>query len=251
MAHIGEKIMDFGTRQVVKGGVKGKLWENSRFILADVPLKVGEARKILPWGIQPADPPRATLFVVDYKQPGFTVPYKEAAALLHVKTPLGEGLHCCWMVVDDDTALVLGREMLGYPKKAAVITYEEDDQGIKATVTRRGVEVLAMEGTRGASQVSPPPVFDIKTFNVGGIGQCFAVNPVWLIRPIEVIHDSYDAEVSVALGDSELDPLSSFLEPDAVKGRFAVTDILGSKYLFPVGVAGPKWFGNTYNMRFR
>ena len=39
MAHIGEKIMDFGTRNFVKGGIKGKLWENSRFILADVPLK--------------------------------------------------------------------------------------------------------------------------------------------------------------------------------------------------------------------
>ena len=251
LKNMSEMIMDFGTRRFTKDAVIGKLWENARFILADVPLKLDEARKILPMGLKPAFPPAATLFIVNYTKCGFTVPYKEAAALIHVKTCLGKGLHCCWMVVDDDTALIYGRELLGYPKKAAEIAFVENDEGISASVTRRGVKVLSMAGTRGEAQAAPAPVFDFKTFNVGGMGQMFAINLMWLIRPVEVIHESYDAEVSVSLEDSELDPLARFLEPSPARGRFAASDILGSRYLCPAGIAGPKWFGNTFNMRFR
>lgn len=112
--------------------------------------------------------PTATLFIVDYTKRSFTVPYHEAALLVHVRTPLGKGLHCPWMVVDDDTAMIYGREILGYPKKAADITFEEDGKNITAGVTRRGVEVLRIESTSKTRRTPPPPVFDYKTFNVGG-----------------------------------------------------------------------------------
>lgn len=251
MTSMGDMIMNFGRTYVIPGAVEGKLWENARFILADVPMKAAEAKRLLPLGMQPSDPPTATLFIVDYTKVGFTIPYKEAACLMHVKTPFGEGLHCCWMVVDDDTALIYGRELLGYPKKAAEIEYEESGDSISASVTRRGVRVLEMEGKRGEAHTAPTPIFDIKTFNVGGVGQMFAINPVWLIRPMEVIHESFEAEVSVSLGESELDPIASFLQAAPARGRIAASDILGSKYLVPVGIAGARWFGKTFNMRFR
>jgi acetoacetate decarboxylase len=251
MTSISDTIMNFTRDRIAPGAVEGILWENARFILADVPMKATEAKRLLPLGMQLSDPPKATLFIVDYTKTGFTVPYKEAACLMHVKTPLGEGLHCCWMAVDDDTALIYGRELLGYPKKAAEIAHEENEDGISASVTRRGVEVLKMEGKRGEAQRSPAPVFDIKTFNVGGIGQMFAVNLIWMLRPEEVIHESFDAEVAVTLGESDLDPIASFLQPAPATGRIAASDILGSKYMVPVGLAGPRWFGKTFNMRYR
>jgi acetoacetate decarboxylase len=102
-------------RRAIKDGVK--LWEGARFILVDAPVDEKEARRILPWGMKPVDPPMATLFVADYPRTAFSAAYREAAVLIHVKTPFGRGLHCCWMVVDDDTALILGRELLGYPKR--------------------------------------------------------------------------------------------------------------------------------------
>ena len=236
---------------VRQADITGKLWEDAHFLLADVPLKLGGVAKILPLGMKPADPPLATLFIADYRKTGFTIPYREAAALIHVRTLFGTGVHCCWMPVDDDTALIYGRELLGYPKKLAKIEYEETADGVRASVTRRGVTVLSMEGKRGAAQNAPAPVFDIKTFNVGGLAQMFALNLVWLERPIEVIHESYDAEVTVQLTESEFDPLTSFLEPEVATGRMAVTDILGSRYMYPVGAAGVRWLSNTFSMRVR
>jgi len=228
-----------------------KLWEGARFLMADVPLDRGEVKKILPWGMKPSEPPVATLFICNYPKTSFTVPYKESAVLIHVRTALGEGLHCCWMPVDDDTALIYGRELLGYPKKMADIVFQEEGDHISASVTRRGIKVLAMEGKRGAAHTSPPPVFNLKTFNVGGMGQLFAFNPVWLFKPTEVIHESYQAEVTLSLAESEFDPVARLVAGEPISGRMAVIDILGSNYMLPVGLAGIRMFRKAFNMRFR
>ena len=230
---------------------EGKLWEDAHFLLADVPLDGKEVRKILPMGLRPSNPPMATLFICDYRKTSFTVPYKESAVLIHVRSLLGEGYHCCWMPVDDDTAMIYGRELLGYPKKMADIAFEEDGDNVSASVTRRGVEVLSMQGKRGAVQSDPPPIFNLKTFNVGGLGQCMAVNLLWLFRPMEIIHESFEAEVTVSVEESEFDPIARLVAGDAVNGRMAVIDIPGAPYLLPVGLAGIPWSNRTFFMRFR
>lgn len=192
-----------------KSGKGENTWDNARFVLADVPLNDQEVKKILPWGMKPSNPPMATFFIVDYTKVSFPiVPYHEAAMLIHVRTPLGADLHCCWMIVDDDTALILGREVLGYPKKMGVFKVDEKEGNIYASVSRRGVRVMAIEGKRGLPQDPKPPVFDIKTFNVGAMGQLFALNPIWMFRPREVIHESYGADIKLTLSDSDLDPIS-------------------------------------------
>jgi acetoacetate decarboxylase len=238
-------------RVVKQAEIAGTMWEDSHFMMADVPLKVREAEKMLPLGMKLTDPPLATLFIADYHRTGFTVPYRESAALIHVKTLFGAGLHCCWMHVNDDTALIYGRELLGYPKKMAEIEFEETPHGVKAGVTRRGVTVLSMVGSRGAREPDPGPVAGVKTFNIGGMGQTFVFNPVWLLRYEEVVHESYVADVKVELNESDHDPLTKFLEPVVVSGRMAVIDILGARYLLPVGLAGVKWLSNTFSMRMR
>ena len=227
------------------------LWNDAHFILADVPVHADEAKRILPRGMRLTDPPTATLFIVDYHKTSFTEPYREAAVLLHVRTALGKGVHCPWMIVDDDTALIYGRELLGYPKKLGVFEFKETKTGIKANISRRGTTVLEIEGKRGAPQDPAPPVFSQKTFNAGGPSQLFLVNPVWVFHPTEVIHESYEAEVKVTLGDSEYDPIARFVSDEAVSGRIVIMDIPSGKYHLPVGMAGLMHFGRTFVMRFR
>ncbi len=236
-------------RRMMTGKVK--LWENCRWVLADVPLNKKETNRMLPLLMRVSDPPTATFFIVDYTKPAFTVPYREAAMLIHVKTPFGQGLHCCWMAVDDDTALIYGRELLGYPKKGAEFEFNETDEGIKASVTRRGVKVLEIEAMRGEKEEKTAPVLGYKTFNCGGPWQAPALNPIWLFKPNEVIHEACKADSTVALDDSELDPVARMVSGPLRRSRIAVTDILGSHYMLPVGIAGLKWFSNTFNMRFR
>ena len=230
---------------------EGNLWDNARFILADVPLNENEAPRILPFGLKPSDPPMATLFIVDYTKNSFTAPYHEAALLVHVRHLFGSGFHCPWMIVDDDTAMIYGRELLGYPKKMGEITFKENGDTVVASVTRRGVQVLSMEGKRGGRQPSPAPVFDVKTFNVGGPGGWFMYNPIWMFRPKEVIRESYDLDVNIAMEPSEWDPIAKFVSGQAIAGRFVVMDIVRSKYNVPVGLSGPQFIANNYNMRFR
>jgi len=234
------------------GMINGKtqnLWDNARFILADVPLHPDRARKVLPWMLKPTTPPMATLFVVDYTKTSFTVPYHEAALLIHVQHPFGPGLHCYTMIVDDDTALIYGRELLGYPKKFAKFEWKEDGDRVAGSYTRRGVTVLSMEGTKGARQEPPKPVFDVKTYNVGGPGSLLLFNPIWLLRPQEVIHESYAMDVKVKIEPSEFDPISDLVVGEPVNSRFVVLDIVKSRYNLVAGLTGPQFMMNNYNIR--
>ena len=236
------------------GMINGKgenLWDNARFILADVPLHPDRVRKALPCMLKPSAPPMATLFVVNYPKTSFTVPYHEAALLIHVRHLLGPGLHCHTMVVDDDTALIYGRELLGYPKKLAQFEWREDGDQVFGSYTRRGVTVLSMEGTKGESQPSPKPVFDVKTYNVSGPGSLFICNPIWVLRPREVIHESRTMDVKVKINPSEWDPIADLVVGEPVNGRFVALDIVKSRYNLMAGMAGPKFLFNNFNIRFR
>ena len=232
-------------------GKQQNLWDNARFILADVPVDRARASRMLPAMLRLADPPRATLFIADYQKTSFTVPYHEAALLLHVRHPFGKGLHCPWMIVDDDTAMIFGRELLGYPKKMASFEFTEEGDMVSGSVTRRGVKVLAMAGTRGRRQSNPLPVFDIKTFNVGGPTSWFLINPIWMFRPREVMHESLEMEVRLDVLSSEFDPIAEVIAGDPVGGRFVVMDIVNSRYNIPVGVSGIQHLANNFDMRFR
>jgi len=108
-----------------------------------------------------------------------------------------------------------------------------------------------MEGKRGPAQDPLPPIFDFNTFNAGGPGQFFAINPIWLFRPREVVRESYSAEVTIILADSDYDPIARLVSGEPLSGRIAVIDILGSKYNLPVGLTGLSWFANVFNLRFR
>jgi len=231
----------------------GLLWENARFVLAEVPLDRGEAAKILPAGMRLTEPPSGTLFIANYTKTAFTVPYREAGLLIRVRTLFGTGVHCCWMTVDDDTALIYGRELLGYPKKMAAFEFEENDGWVRAHVTRRGIRVLSMEAKQGPAQVPPSPVFGVRTFNAGALGQGFVMNLVWMFRPREIIHESYEAAVSVEIRPSDWDPIDKLVCGEPTRGRTVVLDIPGSRFplLLPAGFTGPTWWVNTFSLRFR
>ena len=234
-------------------GLKIKLWEDTTFVLIDVPLNPDEAKKILPLLMSLDKPYRATLFIARYARTAFTGTYNEAALLVHVRTPLGKGVYCPWMIVDDDTALIYGRELLGYPKKMADIPFADDGKKINASLTRRGIEVISIEAERLKKDVNPAPVLEAKTFNFGGMGQAFTFNPVWMFKPRERIHESYSAKAVLNIKHSDYDPIKDLIADyrNPLDARVAKTDIFGARMMWPVGFTGMRVFGNTFNLRFR
>jgi acetoacetate decarboxylase len=104
------------------------------------------AAEILP---RPLSPPReamATAFVARYPETNFGCVYNEGALLLHCEYKGERGLYCLSMPVDDDMALIGGREQFGYPKKMADrITLEDETDSVVGSVVRKGTEILRIE----------------------------------------------------------------------------------------------------------
>ena len=234
-------------------GLQIKLWEDTTFVLIDVPLHAGHAKKILPLLMGLDKPHRATMFIAKYSRTAFTGTYNEAALLVHVRTPLGKGVYCPWMIVNDDTAMIYGRELLGYPKKMAEIPFVDDGKMITAGLTRRGVNVMSVQAERLKKEDNPGPVLQMKTFNIGGLWQSFAYNPIWLFKPRETIHESFNAKAILDIRYSDYDPIKELLADcqNPMDARIVKTDILGSRMLWPVGFTGARLFSNTFNLRFR
>ena len=103
-------------------------------------------RAILPKPLVPADEPLAQAFVARYPETNFGLSYNEGALFLRAVYKDEPGWYCLAMPVDNDMALVGGREQFGYPKKIAEeITLERTGNQVMGRVIRRGVEVLHIE----------------------------------------------------------------------------------------------------------
>ena len=194
---------------------------------------------------------KATLFIADYPKNTFTVPYREAAVLIHVKTPFGRGVYCPWMLVDDDTALIYGREALGYPKKLGEFSFNEDGSSLRAAVKRRGVEVMALSADIKKEEVeNPPPVFSNTAFNIRHSNQFFIFHPIWMFRPKEQIVSYHNADMKLTLSPSEHDPISRMFDGEPENGRVATIHIYSGNYLLPVGIASYRWFIHNHVLRY-
>lgn len=227
--------------------------KNARLILADLPVKAAEAERVLPLGLRLSSPPAARLFVVSYERAAYCGPYNEASLAFFVKSWFGEGGHVSWMAVDDDTALIIGRELLACPKKMADISFRWEEGGVSAGVTRRGRKVVEIEAEITGEEREPGFVFGSKAFNIGAMGQFFFLNPIWCFRLEERIYESYEAEGRLTLRESTCDPISGYIAsyPDPLPMRVVRMDVNQLRYMLPVGLAGVGWFLRTYDMRFR
>lgn len=201
-------------------------WTNARVLAVDVEVSREAAQALLPPSLTVSEPPRATVFCADYPEGIFGIVYREAAVLLHATDEQGPAVHCAWIMVDDDTALIQGRELLGFPKKIAEITWQETGDAVVSTVTRKGVELLRMEGTLGDDEPSPPAVFGRRFVNA--MGSIVAGMHLIDFTPAETYRSCRRADVTVKLASSIWDPGMGELDHRAVgAGVFAVTDFGG------------------------
>lgn len=202
----------------------GLLWTGARLLMATVAVDEAAARTWIPPGMELASPATATFFVAHYPLTQFGSVYNEGAVLLHIEDATGPAWHCPWMVVDDDTALILGREMLGFPKKMADITLDEGSDTLVGTVSRKDTEVLRIELPIGALTAEGGGVWTNRIVNVHGtfVGGMRLLE----VKPLtETVHDRLIGTATVTLGSSDRDPLGGLVpEPAEGEALFAVLD---------------------------
>jgi acetoacetate decarboxylase len=103
-------------------------------------------RAILPAPLDAPDEPVAMAFIARYPETNFGISYSEGALFLRAVYKDEPGWYCLAMPVDNDMALIGGREQFGYPKKIAEeISLERRGDHAIGAVVRRGVQVLHIE----------------------------------------------------------------------------------------------------------
>lgn len=103
-------------------------------------------REILPQPLTPSIDACGIAFVARYPETNFGGVYNEGALLLNCEFKGERGAYCLSMPVDDDMALISGREYYGYPKKIAEkIILERNGTSVVGSVTRKGTEILRIE----------------------------------------------------------------------------------------------------------
>lgn len=237
-------------------GADGPVWPGARIAVFDADVNPRTARAWLPPGLRAAAPARATVFVADYPETTFGVAYREAGVLLHARRWGRPVLHCAWMAVDDDTALILGRELLGFPKKLAQIDFRFDEDGAAARVRRRDAELIALR-IDGAAEPSDRIPFAYPIVNVRGIP---SVLPGMLLR-MDVpqrVHRGRRGAMAVEVGGGAHDPLDRLeIGKGEVEGHLLVADLAFPpdgrrgipRGVGPVGWVAPTWLAAHYPER--
>lgn len=230
-------------------------WSGSKFLAFNAEIDPGTARRWLPPGLTATDPARALVFVVDYVKTGLGFDYREVGVLLHATLRRKPVLHVAWMVVDDDTAMILGRELLGFPKKMAEINIEFASDSARAVVRRRGVDLLTLDARLG-DPIAETRVFPHPIVNVRGIPGLLP-NMLLRIEGKEHFHSGRTADIDVKVKDSPFDPLAELGLSCTQKGLHAIVDIgvnfrrrVPTPRPWPVaGFVSPAWLIRAYPFR--
>jgi len=182
------------------------MWTDALVLAVDCDVNEEVAASWLPGGLRLSRPGRATIVVADYRETSFGPAYHEAGVLLHVKLGFSEAVHCPWMLVDDDVALILGREYMGFPKKLGQISLSIEGDRVRATVGRKGTRLIDIDGTVGSEAADAPPLFGRLFVNVWSL-LGLTVPKLMRFKPVEEVASARAAEIDVEVQGSTHDPI--------------------------------------------
>ncbi len=197
----------------------------------------------------------ASLFVAEYARTAFGISYRECGLLLHARLRGRSVVSCVWMVVDDDTAMILGRELLGFPKKLAEISIARREGGASLRVVRRGTAVLELE-LREALPHTPEPVFARPIVNVWGPPGAPSI--LLELSVPERVHETARARGVLRTRSTVGDPLAGLeLDGEVLEASITTSDVgLAPPRdrwippgIRPVGLVSPAWLAAQLPLR--
>jgi len=96
-------------------------------------------KNLLPAPLKPAATPMGIAFAANYPETNFGVSYMESAIFLTADYEGEQGIYCLSMPVDNDIALIGGREIFGFPKKMASIHLGREGDEAWGWTERHGI----------------------------------------------------------------------------------------------------------------
>ena len=107
--------------------------------------KVEIVEKLLPPPLKPSQIPVGAAFVANYPKTNFGVTYQESALFLMAEHNGEEGAFCLAMPVTNDMAMIGGREVFGYPKKMAEISFQREGNDLRGWTERHGIRFFEVK----------------------------------------------------------------------------------------------------------
>jgi acetoacetate decarboxylase len=225
------------------------IYRDAHYLVADVELDARVAARLVPWPLQLATPPRAQVFTGFFPTNTFGSVYREAGVFIEVRhRRQSRAIYAPWMLVDDDVALIVGRELLGYPKKLGALTWEHAGDRIRAVAWRRGHELIVMEGTLGARITAPPPILGRPHRNIRATSGVM-LPKILAFTPRERVVEVRHAELEVRIGGSERDPLHEMGFGRVLGARLHRVDLGGGMPPLPIGAISPVAFARQLLLR--
>lgn len=185
---------------------QGWIFTDAMFLAAEVSLTPSLAARCLPGGISLAPSHTATLFVAHYPKTSFGSVYNEAGLFIDVRRFGRRASFCPWMLVDDDVALILGREALGYPKKLGTILLQREGDSIRATVERRGAQLFSFDGAIGGPAQDAPAMLGRRFYNAYGL-LGLSLPRLLSFSPREEILEVSEVSLQMKIAGAARDPL--------------------------------------------
>jgi acetoacetate decarboxylase len=102
-------------------------------------------KKMLPPPLKPAKYPVVNAFIAEYPKTNFGINYKEGALFIFAEYGGITGIYCLAMPVDNDMALIGGREVFGYPKKIANVNFKRSDKEAEGWIERHGIKFFEVK----------------------------------------------------------------------------------------------------------
>jgi acetoacetate decarboxylase len=224
------------------------LYRDAHYFAADMEVDEEAARRWVPKPLALAKPALATVFTAHFPHNTFGSVYREAGLFLHVEHLFTRALFCPWMLVDDDVALIVGRELLGYPKKMGTIELSIRGDEIRGSASRRGAELVRMEGALKERIADPPPMLGRPHRNIkSSLG--LALPKVIAFTPKEEAIEVRRAEVKVEIGSSERDPLGELGFGRVVRAHLFRVNLGARGIPFPVAAVSPLRFLRHWLLR--
>jgi acetoacetate decarboxylase len=193
------------------------------------------AERLIPPPLRTAKAPIGMVFLANYPRTSFGVAYLESALFMMTEFNGEEGVYCLAMPVTNDMALILGREIFGYPKKIGNIHFKRRGNDVEGWTERHGVRLLNIqakltgkfnnEAAQGMMRETfqldrDLVIYNYKYFQAPTM-KGFDYNPR-LIREVVKLHRN-----SLEMGEAELVLRSSDHDP---WGDIQIVQVLGAVY---------------------
>jgi acetoacetate decarboxylase len=227
------------------------LYRDAHYLVADVDLDPRRAQRFVPFPLRLASPPTASVFTAFFPHTSFGSVYREAGVFLHVRgfgRRAPTAVFSPWMIVDDDVALIAGRELLGYPKKLGEISFDLANGEVHAVASRRGAPLLEMKGTLGERIASPPPMLGRPHRNVrSSLG--LALPKLVAFTPRDEILEVRRVELTLGVGSSARDPLGELGLGAVRSARLHRVNLSASGPPLPIAAISPLWLARNTLLR--